>query len=246
MKILVVDEESPARKKIRQFLKDEGIDPILEAEDGVEAVKRIEEEKPDLVFLDIQMPLMTGFEVIRAVGVENMPAIVFVTAYDKYALEAFEVEAVDYLMKPFDQDRFKRSFDRAAERIRLEREQKESYQKVLDQMRKREGFLQRIMVKQGPRFFYVKTDEIMYISAEQKYMELHTEKKTFLIRETMNSIEESLDPAKFARIHRSTLLNVEYMQEIQPWFHGDCTVILKAGEKLTLSRRYRDRLIKKP
>jgi two-component system LytT family response regulator len=113
-------------------------------------------------------------------------------------------------------------------------------------MRRREGFLQRIMVKQGPRFFYVKTDEIMYISAEQKYMELHTEKKTFLIRETMNSIEESLDPAKFARIHRSTLLNVEYMQEIQPWFHGDCTVILKTGEKLTLSRRYRDRLIKKP
>jgi len=246
MKILVVDDESPARKKIRQFLKDEGIDPVLEAEDGVEAVKRIEEEKPDLVFLDIQMPLMTGFEVIRAVGVENMPAVVFVTAYDKYALEAFEVEAVDYLMKPFDQDRFKRSFDRAAERIRLEREQKESYQKVLDQMRKREGFLQRIMVKQGPRFFYVKTDEIMYISAEQKYMELHTEKKTFLIRETMNSIEGSLDPAKFARIHRSTLLNVEYMQEIQPWFHGDCTVILKTGEKLTLSRRYRDRLIKKP
>jgi len=246
MKILVVDDESPARKKIRQFLKDEGIDPVLEAEDGVEAVKRIEEEKPDLVFLDIQMPLMTGFEVIRAVGVENMPAVVFVTAYDKYALEAFEVEAVDYLMKPFDQDRFKRSFDRAAERIRLEGEQKESYQKVLDQMRKREGFLQRIMVKQGPRFFYVKTDEIMYISAEQKYMELHTEKKTFLIRETMNSIEESLDPAKFARIHRSTLLNVEYMQEIQPWFHGDCTVILKTGEKLTLSRRYRDRLIKKP
>ena len=246
MKILVVDDESPARKKIRQFLKDEGIDPVLEAEDGVEAVKRIEEEKPDLVFLDIQMPLMTGFEVIRAVGVENMPAVVFVTAYDKYALEAFEVEAVDYLMKPFDQDRFKRSFDRAAERIRLEREQKESYQKVLDQMRKREGFLQRIMVKQGPRFFYVKTDEIMYISAEQKYMELHTEKKTFLIRETMNSIEESLDPGKFARIHRSTLLNVEYMQEIQPWFHGDCTVILKTGEKLTLSRRYRDRLIKKP
>jgi two-component system LytT family response regulator len=246
MKILVVDDESPARKKIRQFLKDEGIDPVLEAEDGVEAVKRIEEEKPDLVFLDIQMPLMTGFEVIRAVGVENMPAVVFVTAYDKYALEAFEVEAVDYLMKPFDQDRFKRSFDRAAERIRLEREQKESYQKVLDQMRKREGFLQRIMVKQGPRFFYVKTDEITYISAEQKYMELHTEKKTFLIRETMNGIEESLDPAKFARIHRSTLLNVEYMQEIQPWFHGDCTVILKTGEKLTLSRRYRDRLIKKP
>jgi len=246
MKILVVDDESPARKKIRQFLKDEGIDSVLEAEDGVEAVKRVEEEKPDLVFLDIQMPLMTGFEVIRAVGVENMPAVVFVTAYDKYALEAFEVEAVDYLMKPFDQDRFKRSFDRAAERIRLEREQKESYQKVLDQMRKREGFLQRIMVKQGPRFFYVKTDEIMYISAEQKYMELHTEKKTFLIRETMNSIEQSLDPAKFARIHRSTLLNVEYMQEIQPWFHGDCTVILKTGEKLTLSRRYRDRLIKKP
>ena len=246
MKILVVDDESPARKKIRHYLKDEGIDSVLEAEDGVEAVKRIEEEKPDLVFLDIQMPLMTGFEVIRAVGVENMPAIVFVTAYDKYALEAFEVEAVDYLMKPFDQDRFKRSFDRAAERIRLEREQKEPYRKVLDQMRKREGFLQRIMVKQGPRFFYVKTDEIMYISAEQKYMELHTEKKTFLIRETMNSIEESLDPAKFARIHRSTLLNVEYMQEIQPWFHGDCTVILKNGEKLTLSRRYRDRLIRKP
>lgn len=244
MKILVVDDESPARKKVLQYLKDEGIDSVMEAEDGAEAVRVIEEEKPDLVFLDIQMPLMTGFEVIRAVGVENMPTLVFVTAYDKYALEAFEVEAVDYLMKPFDEDRFKRSFGRAVERIRLKRDQKGSYQKILDQMRKREGYLQRIMVKQGSRFFYVKTDDIVYISAEQKYMELHTEKKTFLVRETMNSIGESLDPAKFVRIHRSTLLNVEHMQEIQPWFHGDCTVLLKNGEKLTLSRRYRDRLIK--
>jgi two-component system LytT family response regulator len=245
MKILVVDDESPARKKILQFLKEEGIGSVLEAEDGAEAVERIEKEKPDLVFLDIQMPLMTGFEVIRAVGVENMPALVFVTAYDKYALEAFEVQAVDYLMKPFDQDRFKRSFERACERVRQKSDRKESYQNIIDQMRKREGYLQRIMVKQGSRFFYVKTDEVMYIGAEQKYIELHTEKKTHLIRETMNGIEESLDPAKFVRIHRSTLLNVDYMQEIQPWFHGDCTVILKNGEKLTLSRRYRDRLIKK-
>lgn len=246
MKILIVDDESPARKKVRQYLRDEGIDSVLEAEDGVEAVKIIEEEKPDLVFLDIQMPLMTGFDVIRAVGAENMPTLVFVTAYDQYALEAFEVEAVDYLMKPFDQDRFKRSFDRAAERVRAKHDQKGSYQHILDQIRKRDGYLQRIMVKQGSRLFYVKTDDIMYISAEQKYMELHVDKKTFLIRETMNSIEESLDPSKFVRIHRSILLNVEYMQEVQPWFHGDCTVLLKNGEKLTLSRRYRDRLIKMP
>lgn len=244
MKILVVDDERPARNKIRQYLKDEKIDSVLEAEDGVEAAKIIEEESPDLIFLDIQMPMMTGFEVIRTIGVENMPPVVFVTAYDQYALEAFDVEAVDYLMKPFDQDRFKRSFERAAERIRLKHDQKGSYQKILDEMRKREGVLERILVKQGARFFHVRTGDIIYISAEQKYVELHTEKKAYLIREAMNSIEKSLDPSKFVRIHRSTILNVEFMQEIQPWFHGDCTVILKNGEKLTLSRRYRDRLIK--
>lgn len=242
--ILIVDDEQPARRKIRSFLKEEtGVDSILEAANGLEAVKLILEKKPHLVFLDIQMPGMNGFEVIETVGIENMPAVAFVTAYDQYALEAFEVQAVDYLLKPFDQERFRKSFNRAVEQIRLKNENAAIFQKLLGAINREKKYLKRIMVNAGSRLFFVKTGDIMYVSSDEKYVKLHTDKETHLIRETMNSMEARLDPAKFARIHRSYLVNLDFIQEMQPWSHGDYVIILKNGTKLTASRRFRDRLI---
>ncbi|MCI0693103.1 LytTR family DNA-binding domain-containing protein [candidate division KSB1 bacterium] len=242
--ILIADDEQPARRKIRSFLKEDiGVDSVLEAANGLEAVKLIQENKPHLVFLDIQMPGMNGFEVIETVGIENMPAVVFVTAYDQYALEAFEVQAVDYLLKPFDQERFRKSFNRAVEQIRLKSENAAIFQKLLGEINREKKYLKRIMVNAGSRLFFVKTGDIMCISSDEKYVKLHTEKETYLIRETMNSMEARLDPAKFARIHRSYLVNLDFIQEMQPWSHGDYVIILKNGAKLTASRRFRDRLI---
>jgi len=241
--ILIVDDERPARKKIHSFLKEEaGVGSIIEAENGLEAVKSIQENKPDLVFLDIQMPGMNGFEVIETVGVDNMPTVVFVTAYDQYAIEAFEVQAVDYLLKPFDQERFQKSLSRAMERIHLKSENTAIFKNLLVEINREKKYLKRIMVNVGSRLFFVKTGDILFISSDEKYVKLHTEKEAYLIRETMSSMEERLDPAKFARIHRSYLVNLDFIQEMQPWSHGDYVVILKNGTKLTASRRYRDRL----
>lgn len=244
MKILIVDDESPARKKVRSFLSDETGVKIIEASDGQEAIQKIEQEHPDLVFLDIQMPKITGFQVIEAIGVENMPAIVFVTAYEQYAIDAFEVNALDYLLKPFDQQRFNKTYKRALEHITLKDNQSHSIKDVVDQIRKLEGDTQRILVKEGSRYFFVKTPDIMYISSDEKYAELHTEKKKYLIRDTISNLEERLNETKFIRIHRTTILNIDFLHEIQPFSHGDCIAILKNGAQLSISRRYRDRILK--
>jgi two-component system LytT family response regulator len=243
IRVLIVDDEQPARKKLHSFLaKEEGVASVIEAENGVEAARLIRENEPDLVFLDIQMPGMNGFEVIESVRGESMPAVVFVTAYDQYAIEAFEVQAVDYLLKPFDHERFKKSFSRAVERIQFKSENATIFKRLLEEMHREEKYLKRIMVNAGSRFFFVKTGEIMFVSAEEKYVKLHTEKETHLVRETMNGMEERLDPAKFARIHRSNIVNIDFIKEIQPWSHGDYVVILKNGTRLTLSRRFRERI----
>jgi len=246
IKILIVDDEQPARKKIRSFLKEETeIGSVLEAENGIEAVKKIHEENPDLVFLDIQMPGMTGFEVIESVGVGNMPVLVFVTAYDQYAIDAFEVQAIDYLLKPYDQDRFRKSFTRALKQLELKHSNTAVLKNLLNEIKSEKEYLDRIMVNIGHRFFYIKTSNIIYISAEEKYVNLHTERDQYLVRDTMNNMEQKLDPAKFKRIHRSHIVNIDFIKEMQPSSHGDYVVILKDGTKLTLSRRFRDRLFGK-
>jgi two-component system LytT family response regulator len=241
--ILIVDDEPPARKKIRTFLKEEtDIHSIFEAENGINAVKLINEKKPDIVFLDIQMPSINGFEVIEAVGFENMPAVIFVTAYDQYAIDAFEVQAIDYLLKPFDQERFKKSFNRAMQQVELKTKNVVIYKRLIDEINKDRKYLKRIMVNIGSRFFFVETSNIMFISAEEKYVKLHTKESSHLIRETMSKMEERLDSSKFKRIHRSYIVNIDFVKEMQPWSHGDYIVILKNGNKLTLSRRFRDNL----
>ncbi|MDP3684190.1 MAG: LytTR family DNA-binding domain-containing protein [Ignavibacteria bacterium] len=244
MKVLIVDDEQPARKKIISFLNNEtGIEQISEAGNGLEAIDKIRNEKPDIVFLDIQMPGKDGFGVITEFGSENMPPVVFITAYDQYAIDAFDVNAVDYLLKPFDQERFKVSFSRVLDEVKFKRNRSNELRLILNEIKKEKKYLDRILINVGAKYFFVALKEILYISSAEKYAELHTIKGKYLLRETMNNLEESLDPEMFARIHRSYIVNIEQIQEMQPWSHGDYVVVLKNGEKLQMSRRYKDRLM---
>jgi len=244
MKVLIVDDEQPARKKIISFLNNEKeIEQIFEAGNGLEAIDKIRNDKPDIVFLDIQMPGKDGFGVLAEIGSENMPPVVFVTAYDQYAIDAFDVNAVDYLLKPFDQERFKVSFNRVLDEIKIKRNKSDELRLILNEIKKEKKYLDRILINVGAKYFFVALKEILYISSAEKYAELHTIKGKYLLRETMNNLEESLDPEMFARIHRSYIVNIEQIQEMQPWSHGDYVVILKNGEKLQMSRRYKDRLM---
>jgi two-component system LytT family response regulator len=246
LKILLVDDERPARNKLRKYLESESGNPtLLEARDGPEAVSKIKKYQLDLVFLDIQMPGMNGFEVIEKIGVENMPLVVFVTAFDQYAIDAFEVQAVDYLLKPFDEERFQKSFLRALKRIESNQPNENLLQNLLNEIKKEKKFVKRILVNEGQRYFYVPCNKIVFISVEEKYLTLHTEKEKYLIRETLQNMAQQLDPSRFKRIHRSFMINLDYLQEMQPWSHGDYVVLLKTGHKLTLSRRYRDNLFGK-
>ena len=243
---LIVDDEKPARKKVRAFLEaEELVSVILEAENGISAVQLIQEKNPDLVFLDIQMPGMTGFEVIDAIGIDKMPALVFVTAYDQFALNAFEVQAVDYLLKPFDEERFKKSFQRVFNQIQKSEDHSTTLTGLIQQINKEKKYSHRILVSEGVKYFFIKIDDILYVSAEEKYIKLHTEKGNYLKRDTMNKMEKRIDPVKFARIHRSTIVNIDHIKELQSWSHGDYIAILKNGEKLNVSRRYRENLFGK-
>jgi two-component system, LytTR family, response regulator len=247
VRVLIVDDEAPARRKVRTHLADAaGVDVVGEAASGPEALEAIRALRPDLVFLDVQMPGMTGFEVIEAVGPEAMPAVVFVTAYDEFAVEAFEVQAVDYLMKPFHADRFRQALSRALDRIARREEPGESLARLLASLLKkapREG--QRLLVRDGERIFFVPLREVVRLSADGNYVQVHTARgQRHLLRETLARLEARLDPERFARIHRSEIVNVDFVAEVQPAFHGDYTVRLKNGEEVRLSRRYQDRLLR--
>jgi two-component system LytT family response regulator len=246
LNILIIDDEQPARKKLISFLNERNDSfAINEATNGIEAVEKINSINPDLIFLDIQMPGMTGFEVIEHIGAEKMPAVVFVTAYDQYALDAFEVNAVDYLLKPYDINRFKKAFDKALEKIDLRKRRKDELANLIKEINREKKFTERFLISHASKYFFVHTNEIVHISSEEKYVSIHTTHGTFLMRETMNNIEEKLDPQIFARIHRSYIVNISQIKEMQPWSHGDYIIVLKNGEKLNMSRRYKARLMTK-
>ena len=253
-KILIVDDEPLARDTIRLLIEDRmDCDVIGECANGEEAVSAIIDLKPDVVFLDIQMPGMTGFDVIETIGPEKMPKVVFATAYDEYALRAFDAQAVDYLLKPFDDDRFDTALTKALRQVEKNRlgtlnenlAALLEYQKSLDTSKLPAAgseIVERIMVKERDSVFFVKTEDIDYITAAGDYVTLHVAGKSHLIRDTMTRMDSKLDPNLFARIHRSTIVNVDRIKELRPYFHGDYIVYLKGGKELRLSRRYWDRL----
>ncbi len=244
IRALIVDDEPLARERIRTLLRKEpDIEVVAECGDGSRAVTAIEKQRPDLVFLDVQMPEADGFEVVEAIGAERMPAVIFVTAYDKYALRAFEVSALDYLLKPFDRARFRESLERARQQLRRARdgEVSERLLALLGSIRERQRHRERLVVREGGRIFFLRAEEIDWIEAAGNYLRLHAGRHSHLIRETMAGIEAQLDPAKFARIHRSTIVNLDRVREMLPGPHGDSTLLLRDGTRLTLSRTFRDR-----
>jgi two-component system LytT family response regulator len=245
IRVLVVDDEPMARERIRELLKNEPeIARIDEAENGPQAVRKIQSLNPDLVFLDVQMPRMDGFEVLKAVGPEKMPQVVFVTAHDQYALQAFEVFALGYLLKPFDRDKFKKVLQRALDQIRLKRTGRDlagTLNEFLKEIRSGESSTERIFLKSRDRLFPVRTRDIDWVEASGKYVVLHVGVEEHAVRESLRSLEKKLPSRQFRRAHRSSVVNIDSIKEIQPLFHGDSCLILKTGDRITLSRSFRDR-----
>jgi two-component system LytT family response regulator len=250
IKTLIVDDEPLARRNLRVLLEqDPQIEIVDECRNGHEAVQAINTHSPDLIFLDIQMPEMDGFDVLGRVGPEQIQAIIFVTAFDQYALKAFEVHALDYLLKPFDDERFVRALERAKSQIAASEIDKLS-QRLLALLEDRKterrdsdaSYLTRLMIKTSNRMMLLKIDEIDFIEADGNYAKLHAGKKTHLLREKMNDLEGRLDPAKFVRIHRSIIVNLDRIKEMHPHFNGDYIVVLDDGRQLRLSRSRRENL----
>jgi two-component system LytT family response regulator len=245
IRTLVVDDEPIARERILSLLQQEGdVEVIGECSDGVQAVSAIQQQSPDLVFLDVQMPGTDGFGVIQNIGADRMPTVVFVTAYDEYALKAFEVHALDYLLKPFGKDRFQETLKHAREHLERRRagDLGRRLLALVHDLKPEQQRLDRLVVKSGGRVFFLRTDEIDWIEAAGNYVRLHLGEESHLFRETMNGMEGRLDSRRFVRIHRSRIVNTERIKELQPWFNGEYVVILRNGTRLTLSRGYREKL----
>ena len=279
MRVLIVDDESLARQRVRRLLRAEvDVDVVGEAESGHEAVAMIRALRPDLVCLDVQMPGLDGFGVLQELDGGHVPMVLFITAYDEHAQRAFDVHAVDYVLKPVDEDRFKVAFAKARKQ-RANAVAAERLGELLETVRRladggaaladaREAtsaagdalanavpganagagatgrYASRILVKQDGRMFFVKTADIDWIEADRNYVRVHVGSTAHSIRERISGIEETLDPRLFARIHRSTIVNLNRVREMQQWFSGDYVVILDDGTRLRLSRHYRDRVEK--
>jgi two-component system, LytTR family, response regulator len=244
LRALIVDDERLARLKLRRFLAEEpDVEIVGECGSGAEAVERMRAEWPDLVFLDIQMPGLDGFGVLREVGPDRSGRVVFVTAHDEHAVRAFEVEALDYLLKPFDRARFRQALDR----VRRERRQTldEKLAALLERIERPEPRLDRILVGSGGRMTFLKLCEVDWIEADDNYLRFHAGRETHLVRDTLRRLEPRLDPRLFLRIHRSTIVNVESVAEIRSLFHGDYDVLLRDGTALPVGRTYRDRLLQR-
>lgn len=262
IRMLVVDDEPLARGKIRAMVaRDAEVEIVGECSNGLEALAAIQELAPDLVLLDVQMPEAGGFEVLEALheqGEEGapprrLPLVIFVTAYDQYAVRAFEVHAFDYLLKPFDRERFEAALLRVKTQLARERAGRAGAREgggdldrrilaLLEQIKAETRHTARLVVKTAGRVFFLDVGEIDWIEAEGNYVRLHAAQKSYLLRETISRLESRLDPKNFIRIHRSTVINLSRVRELQPWSHGEYRVILRDGTELTLSRNFRDNL----
>ena len=256
IRAIIVDDEPAARRGVRLLLeRDAAVEVVGEAATGIEAAELMQRAKPDLAFLDVQMPGADGFAALEKIGPAAAPAVVFVTAYDEHALRAFEVNAVDYLLKPYDDARFSAALQRAKEAVR--RRQTDSVNarltQLLDYLQQHNGAAaaapanaeksgDRILIKSSGEIFFLKAEEIDWIEAEGDYMKFHVNGRAHLMRETMARLETRLDPRRFIRIHRSTIVNIDRLRKLSPSFAGEYAVILHDGTKLKLSRGYHERI----
>jgi two-component system LytT family response regulator len=247
IRTLIVDDEPLARAMLRSFLaEDAEIELIGECGDGYTAIEMIESGAPDLVFLDIQMPDLDGFGVLRDLEPSAIPHIAFVTAYDQFAVKAFEVNAIDYLLKPFDRERFEQTLARAKRQITLQKREdvSEALLRMLGEQSACPQPVRRILVKSGGKAFFLRPDEISWIEAQGNYVALHARAQSFLLRQTIFALEKQLDPAKFQRIERSTIVNLDTIREMHPAGRGEYEIVLKDGVTLKLSHTYRESFLR--
>jgi two-component system LytT family response regulator len=245
IRTLIVDDEPLAREWVRNGL--EGVadlEIIGECGDGFEAVQAITAGRPDLVLLDVQMPGLDGFGVLASLDPAALPAVVFITAFDRYALKAFEAHAVDYLMKPFSSERLHEAVERA--RAAIDRSSSQdlnaTLRSLLESIQRERAYPEWLLIKKDDRSVFVPIAEIDWIESSRNNVRLHVGKEVYVYHETTSGIEARLDPKKFLRIHRSTIANIERIRELHPWFNGDYAVTMKDGTRLTLSSTYRERL----
>jgi two-component system, LytTR family, response regulator len=244
IRALIVDDEPLARQRIRQLLGEEpDIELLGECASGPEALALIQRDQPDLMFLDVQMPEMDGFALLAAIPPEQVPIVIFVTAYDQHALKAFEVKALDYLLKPFKPARFKETMQRARERLSANLKDGPAVKALLDLLGQRSGgtaYLTRLSVKAPDRIVFLKTEQIDCIESAGNYVAVLVGKETHILRETLNALEAKLNPERFLRISRSAIVNLDRVKELQPHFHGEHVVILHNGKRLTMTRGLRE------
>jgi two-component system LytT family response regulator len=249
MKTLIVDDEPLARDRIREMLSDyPEMQVIAEARNGREAIESIKTHAPDLVFLDVQMPDMNGFEVLENLNGERMPLIIFVTAYDQHAIRAFDVHAVDYLTKPFDRKRFAKAIEQAEIYLKgTEEPDTARILKMLQEFKAGPRYLERFAIKSGEKVLFIRSEDVDAIEAQGNYVRLNLGNSSHLLRETLSHVEAQIDPRVFVRIHRRTIVNINRVKELQTWARGEYRVVLQSGAHYSLSRGYRehfDNLIK--
>ena len=245
IRVLIADDEALARERIRSLLVPEtGFRVVGEAENGSAAAAAVRELSPDLVFLDVQMPGIDGFEVVEEVGARNMPLTVFVTAFDRHAVRAFDVHALDYLMKPFTRERFLETLGRVRDQLSQTNQAEISarLEQVLQTLNRGSSYVDHFTIRTGVRHTIVRVEDIDLVTSEANYLRLHTAGKSYLLREQMGRIEEQLDPGEFVRIHRSTIVRTSLIAEVESVFHGEYIVTLRDGTKLNSSRGCREKL----
>ena len=246
LRVLIVDDEPPARDRIREILEQiSDLEIVGEAGDGLVAAGAIQDQKPDLVFLDIRMPEMDGFGVLAALPEGTLPLVVFVTAFDSFAVRAFDVHAVDYILKPFESERLSESVARARERLTggQDRDQERRVLELMAELGSRRRPLERVLVKTGARFEFVRTVDVDWIEAAGNYVTLHLGGRAPLLRHTLSGIERQLDPERFRRIHRSVIVNLDRVKDIRPLLGGEHCARLVDGTELRISRGYRDNIL---
>ncbi|MDQ1404894.1 MAG: two-component system, LytTR family, response regulator [Acidobacteriaceae bacterium] len=242
-KVLIVDDEPLARDRIREMLRgDREIQIVGEARNGCEAIEAMTAHAPDIVFLDVQMPDMDGFEVLKTIRVEHMPLIIFVTAYDQHALRAFDVHAIDYLMKPFDRKRFAKALDHAKDQTKHPKDEPDTgrIMRLLEELKAGARYVERFAIKTGEKVLFVRAEDVDSIEADGNYVRLTVSTSSYMLRETINGIESQIDPRMFVRIHRSTIVNMNRVKELQAWARGEYRIMLDNGVYHTLSRGYRE------
>jgi two-component system, LytTR family, response regulator len=245
IRVAIADDEAPARQILREYLAfDPEIEIVVETGDGASTIREVRRLRPDLLFLDIEMPEGNGLQVVEAIGTEQLPAVVFVTAYDDYAIRAFEVQAIEYLVKPFDLERFQSALDHAKRQVQA-RNPARVMNAIREALDRRPGgsYPARLGVRGNGRVVVLNVADIDWVEADGNNVNLHVGNTVHVMHRSMREIEERLDPDKFARIHRSTIVNVSKIRDLQAWFTGEYIVRLKGGRELTMTRRYRDHVL---